>query len=399
MLYMYIIGYPLSLLMNKLFGIEIPYKNITIILLIFLYIALNIKSIVCLKFNKLQGLIFICLVIIISELIFNHFYGEDCFFILGNNFVTLREYSLIFIISNFSLFILMCVLGMNLEKLVIFSKKKIIRIVTLIFYFILCILICIIKFKFYNKDGIALLYETWGHILISETFIILTYFILLIEKKSFHKYIRIISIIILYIIGSRSTFYFFVAVSVMNMVKNSDFKNKLSIAGKCFVVCIFCLSIILGINYNSKLINFDENSRMLAIFNINEDISYKERNFQQIIGKEIINKKYFSGDLFYEIKYKGTTGAYIHNILSYWAEFGIVVFLILILIITNISINILWRKNRYYNNYDLFIEIFIFSIMNLITVKSYTYTLIWMSISIFSKLERKSNKGSFSINT
>lgn len=124
MLYMYIIGYPLSLLMNKLFGIEIPYKNITIILLIFLYIALNIKSIVCLKFNKLQGLIFICLVIIISELIFNHFYGEDCFFILGNNFVTLREYSLIFIISNFSLFILMCVLGMNLEKLVIFSKKN-----------------------------------------------------------------------------------------------------------------------------------------------------------------------------------------------------------------------------------------------------------------------------------
>ncbi|MCG3674651.1 O-antigen ligase family protein [Aliarcobacter butzleri] len=212
-----------------------------------------------------------------------------------------------------------------------------------------------------------------------------------IKDRKVKIIIATLVLIMLYFIHSRASFYSFIVVYTFFILKELGVKKSIYI--------FFTILAISSILYFFNII--EPSKRMLGISQISQDGSFNERLEQFKYGIEAIKNNCFFGQyagqvIFHEgSKYSAGLGSYMHNILSFYRQYGLVLFLIF-------SIYYLYLYLKIYLQFlksdDEKIETsFYFGtlvLMYLLFFHAYDYPFIWFAFAFmnFVHLENKNKK-------
>ena len=186
----------------------------------------------------------------------------------------------------------------------------------------------------------------------------------------------------LYLLGSRSSLYFFLVVFIVYLFKFFFVRRKLFariglITVVLFGILIFVLSVDLNLVTDNRML------RIISSSNRVTDYSQIARNSILVAGIDNIKENWFWGDYLAEFRVRGGWGAYIHNILSYWEEYGIVVF---IMFIYQCLFTLVYNVRRFFSISGKVVEfstyIAIFCVLSVIFTRSYIYHYAWLAFGL-----------------
>lgn len=317
---------------------------------------------------------------------------------------------------SFSLFIMMLVMSVMFTsiKISIYQNELYLRV---IYPFIIMIVFYLVIYylDFYNFIKTCFLINMLNSIIIifiqkisnetgrppsalatSDMLAFLGILLFSIEKNKNKKIIIvIINTIVLVIYSSfTSVVIYAVVISfsiVYNLFVNSHFKGKVFIIWSIVVGILIMFYIYITLKNKEILINGDGYiinriniilSRAHSVLN-NRDPSQIERNKQLEEGLKIIKNNLFTGEFLYEVRIFGSTGAYIHNWLSFMAEFGLLVFVM----IFGQYFRFMYKNYRLFkkNNDTKALALFLSSMYVLIIYmfsRSYASILLWISMAM-----------------
>ena len=206
----------------------------------------------------------------------------------------------------------------------------------------------------WNESNHGIVYQSYG-----DKIVLLTLFFINIYPK-YKKIIICITLISLYIVGSKASFVAFVATLIVYyLVKsynNKQFGRMLSV-----------ISLILGTGILFKLLpKFIEYSSSMAnswLFNLlylrNRDISFMTRESIFMENMKTFWDRFFLCDYLFDVKL-GRPGTYTHNALAFIDYYGIVIFLFYILVWMSIifSLTCEIRKNNFVINTTFYSMVF-----------------------------------------
>ncbi len=254
----------------------------------------------------------------------------------------------------------------------------------LLFGFTLSIIIYIINV---NTDSFHILlgegdkggyYLTFG-----DSFALLS--IMLISKiESYRRriFIMFFSILVLFLIYSRSSLYIFVLVQLISFWRDYNTKQKI-ILFFTFIIGIVVLSYVYDL---AELIQ----SRMLSVLFTGEDQSLSERAVLFQKGLDAIMASPIIGDYAGQFYTDKNFGGYIHGVVSFYRQFGFPAVLFLIYIFGYLLKHyFLWMSGKYNDssNYIFYIGIFVF--LEIIIARTYTTLHFWFALGLFSNLRYK----------
>lgn len=172
---------------------------------------------------------------------------------------------------------------------------------------------------------------------VSDSYLILSFLVFIsMEKKWKNIIFLLISSSILFFLGSRTTLYLLLAFAPLFLIKDLNIL-------KVFLAYFFvALLFIFSIFYFLERIQDNHNvSRMLAIVNLGEDPSYLGRAKIANMAFDEIKNNWFVGSYGGQVyvssdEHGARWGGYIHDFRSYWRQFGIIGFSIVLLIMVSI---------------------------------------------------------------
>lgn len=238
-----------------------------------------------------------------------------------------------------------------------------------------------------NTDflSINLDFEDEGiYLFLADTFSIVALLAISVCRNFIVKIILIIaSFYILFIMGSRAAFYIFTLVIIINLLKESRF---------LYVVLFLCFLVFIT-NYflEKNNIKIDiENSRMISVLiDVEKDRSQIARKIQINQGfNEILNNPIL-GSYGGQIIRFNSFGSYMHNIFSYYRQFGLIVFLGIIFGLIFISICYYqWLFNGKYKNFNYIFYIGTYIILIVMFFRAYTAAYFWFMLGLFFSLKK-----------
>lgn len=318
--------------------------------------------------------------------------------------ITLGKYYMKFLISTMSFFIIYLVVGENLVDIIntLLMKNYIINIIFLIYF--INIAAFIISMKQLNTFSVSANIFTDHnsiYLYIGDIFALYSIIIVCFTKKYLTKiFFSLNSLFWLYKIGSRTSLYIYIIILsfiiVKYLVKNINIKGVMLL---CFTLVVILT--LFWCSYNKMLnINVNLNDRMTSILtNISDDGSFNDRKLLLNDGVNDISKHWFTGNMFAEIKSQGVTGGYIHNVLSYWQQFGIIPFLSIVLLIiyflcSDFKLYLMLRSSIVVE-ITFCLSTFIF--LSVILSRSYVNPYIWLALSSSYSLHHENRKLSTNI--
>lgn len=382
---LYIAIQPIVRVLNYI-GINISIKKpiiVSFFMLLYVLVSLLLKDKNIIKRYWKPTLI---LLIIILIYIFAYSYVKEYGSVLiqqdeGFEISTSKNVYINFIKDNLVYYVLFALIGININHLEEYMKKKSIKKINNFLYVSLILsflILCYVKkigltSTMFNAD-----LDNGYYLYIGDSFALFSIFIFKSIKNK--ELFLLNSLFWLYKIGSRTALVCFIIFFIVNFIITFISRGcLLKMNLMKYLIIIPAVVFILGFNDG---INLD--SRMLSVFNIQlieNDNSYTSRD---IINEENINDLkniWLTGKVFRELELHGRYGFYSHNILSYWMQFGIIPF---ILIIFNIIILVfriikdILRDN--YKEIELITGWTIFLLPEVLFSRSYTYPYIWMLI-------------------
>ncbi|WP_338881938.1 O-antigen ligase family protein [Clostridium perfringens] len=382
MLMFYISIYPINFLLAKFINVEI--FSITKLLFVFivLYFMFNIKykNFYINKNNFISIIVFLFILIIVIKSLFN----SDSFTLykISNKYMTMYDYHIYFLGSVLVPILSMIIVGNEYKKICGFKNNNLIKNIVIALYFIEIILIIYVKLRYYNISGQALLEESGKHLFLGDSFVVLTFIILNLIKNNINKnLIVLISLITLYLIGSRSAFFLFIILVIVKFIFEKLTRKKCIEIGSILIIISIISCYILIPVYQGKKSNLINNRVFTLVFNTDDDHSLNSREELNEVGIRVIKENPLLGNLFYEIEEYKITGRYIHNVLGYWAEFGFFVFIIIFI---NILIKLIKALKNYLRGKDTsYINslIIIFCLSALFS-RSYNNAFIWLALTL-----------------
>lgn len=361
------------MIIEKISAINLPNLNYFILLALFFQLILYfVKKEQKFKIHQTTFLTFIifCLVFIIELL-----WGFS-FLISGSMY--LFKYFLGFYFNQLLMIILLFYLGYNsLGIIEAISRNNTLKIVSLLIYFILVSLF-IYANKYLSGSGELFYGLDISYIYLGDMFAIFSIFISIhIRNKIFRSIIMILSLIFLVQIGSRSALVFFFITFLISIVGYINSLRKL-----CATLFIASFLVLIFNIFNDFFLQHlpERVVRILSFRNLLNDYSFLARDKIMSSALDNIRGNLLIGSFFAEYRIRNGWGLYIHNVLSYLEEYGIIVFSLLISLIS-FSINILIQlqirmKNSSFVNYCLYQSTFI--ILSTLFTRSYIYYYIWM---------------------
>lgn len=165
----------------------------------------------------------------------------------------------------------------------------------------------------------------------------------LVENKLWKSFQICVSLTILILYSSFTTVISFLIVLTFNILLLLLIEKKVIIKQIVFMIIIVLSSSIMTL-YNilsNEIIVLSGNGLIINTLNkllirlhmvINgNDGSQIGRKILLNEGMKILRERPLVGEFLYEVRVFGSTGSYIHNFLSYWAEFGLVAFIMIFL--------------------------------------------------------------------
>lgn len=372
---------------NSIF--EKPIKYILFICLV-MYIYFNIKHILKFKGSKLYfiallGLTLIFFVYFISyPIIIKYPY----IYIPAevNQIVTSKQYYFSFLKDKMFMFLIFWIIGSNVKVLFITLMNKKIKILSITFYLMLISLFLFVQIT-QHIDLIETIFKSNEmYLFVGDTFAIFSLIILYLYKNNLYKIIiSINSIFWLYKIGSRTSLYCFFIVIFFIVIR---YFVRANINRKIILILLFNLFALILSTYiiNIFLSNgvlSPKNRMARGIISLSEDGSYQSRLIQFDDGFNDIKQYWLTGRVFREIERTGEIGDYMHNILSFWVEFGILPFSIVLILSIYCFVKNLktYFCNTNYEINDLVFAISCCVFLEIFVLRSYYYAYIWFSLA------------------
>jgi O-antigen ligase len=151
-------------------------------------------------------------------------------------------------------------------------------------------------------------------------------------------------------------------------------------------------TLLLALFFSPFLSTLQEASRrMFAFQNLDADSSARERNILFEEGISAIKQNWFIGDYVGQLRY-GSLGAYIHNYLSLWRQFGFIPFFSFIILLGYLltqSIRCFSKAQSYirYPSENAFLIMGgCFCLVEILAARSYNSPFIWFFIGMAVKL-------------
>lgn len=383
--FLFILQFGVKLLLtifSSLFGINVSIINVLILLIFSLALfkskfTLRIPN----KFNIYDiNVTILFLLIMLIEFIWGFvFYSVDD--------VVLLTRWINFVVNQLVIVLLFVYIGGNYYKLDGFIKKnKEYKNIAILLYMVQ-LAVFLYGYMNYSQHNILFFGIEISYLYLGDIFAIYSIFIISSITKSKGKIALFLSsTLFLYLIGSRSSMLFFVFVFAVYLLRYFKFKKKMfSKISILSLLLLAILSLALSIDIDTFL-----NNRMLRILlpsNLGDDYSMIERMKLYTAGVENIQNNWFFGDLFAEYTKRGGWGLYIHNIISYWEEYGVITFLFIVLLcIVTLKINIKSYFKYSYRGLEFPALTSIYCILSTVFTRSYIYFYIWFAFALTSSL-------------
>lgn len=301
-----------------------------------------------------------------------------------NSFLSIYDYYISVLKNTVIIGVVLYIVGENFKSILEIIGKKFFKTIFFSCYFILSFVFLYAQLKLLRNDiDSSLFYNPGVYLALGDIFAFFSLLILTVSKKMLVKFLVFFNATYwLFKIGSRTSLYGFIAVALLYMAKIifQKYKIKVLLIAPCILIMVTLFLVKFDV-----LKNFEElNNRMtVLITDVDSDSSYQARGMIFQDGLEDIKEHLFTGKLFQEVRRTGLVGKYIHNIFSYWVEYGIVPFFIIILLSIKylfISFkNILLKNDKI--TYTISTVALFFLIICLFS-RSYQYPYIWIALTI-----------------
>jgi len=361
-------------LSNIVFLFNIAFFVIIVTISLFIYIR---------KFTYYRHNIYINLFLflfsyMLFSLLYNSIFGE---LYITNNVVLFQSKVIVYALLNI-------LLGMHFyQELNESNASKI-----YIYVFVIYTLFIIWNINF-ERLTFQIDYISGEHQLFSDVFVVFSCFIVFfIRFKVGRLLFMTFILVVLFLIKSRATFFSFLIVYVLFIVKEIGLKNSVYL----FIFFII-LSLFMIVNDDSSL-----DRRMFGVFQGKYDSSLNERIAQFKYGIEAIKNNWFWGEyagqiIVHKTGYEsGTMGAYMHNLLSFWRQFGLLFFLIFMITYCYglYKISLEWKNSDSFKIQFIF-YVSLFLLIELLLFRSYTFPYFWFSLGLMYTHLHTVNVGKF----
>lgn len=221
-------------------------------------------------------------------------------------------------------------------------------------------------------------------------FIVVWIFMLLsfgVNKKINFIYLFLLSVLMLFLVGSRSTTYIFILSVIIYLAILRPI-----IFGIPLVAIVFS-SVIYLTEHIEDLVGL---GRMFSIIDFTQDQSFLERQEMRSTAIDRISENPFFGDYGGAIRDYGNIGAYAHDIISYWQQYGLIPFLLVVLI-TILMLRSFYKSilniHKDGSGFDKFIIMYFpFVLIQMIFSRSYDWPFIWLLFGICASCQNRNIK-------
>lgn len=228
--------------------------------------------------------------------------------------------------------------------------------------------------ELYQQEGAPLVY-----LAMSDAFAVIGLLVYIYAVGLYKYFYLVVSLFGIYYTYSRSSLYFFIISIVVFEIFVK--RNILFLFSSILGVCFLFVMAIFGSSSNSRF--------LVLLTDPWSDPSFVGRLNYFKEGMEVISNNFIFGSYGYEILRDGDSGGYIHNLLSYWAAYGIAYFLIFLFIIVLVFIYIFcnlkfFRSNVYFHFPVL---MFVYAFFSSLISKAYVWPFLWFSLILVCSLD------------
>jgi len=222
------------------------------------------------------------------------------------------------------------------------------------------------------------------YLLLADAYALFTLLLIFGLHSSFFRIIvAIVAMITLFGMWSRTSFYAFLAVFMLYLWQNNRGMLLVTIAA---LVALF---------FNG--LGDIANERMLRIITGGSDRSLSMRAHILQTGLMELDRVWLLGQFMGDVEYKmGSSGYYIHNYLSFWRQFGLIPFLILVLLAgyNFLLIGLRWIRYQLDTQGSILFYVTTFIVIEIVISRSFLHPYIWFSLAaIPSYLEQNPLSG------
>ncbi|MUK38120.1 hypothetical protein GNP82_11210 [Aliivibrio fischeri] len=224
----------------------------------------------------------------------------------------------------------------------------------------------------------------------ADALAIFSFFIICSVRHDYYKLIIIFTTtFMLYVLLSRTSLYLYVFVSFIYFFSKKNY--------------VFLFFVGMSLILTLSMIGEDIiKSRMLAFLFSGDDSSWNSRTFMLMDGLNDIGKNFIFGRFAGQVTNFGEIGYYIHNMISYWRQYGVFVFLMMVaLIFPLIRMCFMSIRGRLCFDDAEIVLIVIgssFTLMSIFISRSFNYPYIFIMIGLYQgyKIRKMScNRSSF----
>lgn len=208
----------------------------------------------------------------------------------------------------------------------ILQRKKINNLFT---FFWLIFSVIVLVFTNYNTvfltSSIEASAEHNNYLMMSDAYALLSYFVIVNNRNIFYRLgLILISLLCLFFLKSRASLYMFIVVNIICLI----------LINKRFLWLLLITFIVSFLSLDWKdFLRMNSNNRMFRLATFGHDVSADIRTNILIKSLNEIKSNFLWGQFMGDVLIEKNTGTYIHNILSYLRQYGIIPFLILLIIL------------------------------------------------------------------
>lgn len=197
------------------------------------------------------------------------------------------------------------------------------------------------------------------------------------RNKKVYILLLLLYSVCLYLLISRAGIFIFLAASIWLYWYRYGIKKVFLLFTPLFI--LFLNFLVYQFNHNPETNRFYR-----LIFNISGDTSLRGRLLAFDHGIKIIKNNPFFGKYGWQIAELGEHGLYIHNILSFWTQFGVFIFIMALIIAIYPVVKIYKRRS---NNNTLLVDygltVSIYVIINVIFAKAFVYEALFFPFGVY----------------
>lgn len=238
-------------------------------------------------------------------------------------------------------------------------------------------------FGFVNYENINIQFDNKvTHFMLSDAIVLLTFSGVVLTRGIKRIYVGSVGSLLLFLIQGRTAFY----CTLLSMLLVGLF-NKIRSNIWILIIGIFVLFTVWSEFDVASDLNIQEMRERMIVSGGIKDPSLMLRGEALIGAITDLDKYLILGDINWAINNYGAWGLYVHNLLSYWIQYGFLVFVLIIFIIKIVLERLIKNLNdeRVEENPDVYFRMLmgVYALLSVFLAKSFAWNWFWFVVGLF----------------